>query len=470
MVQYSQRAETAAATTADRSNLVLLILCSAAFTAMLDVFVVNIAFTAIGAAYTGSSLADLSWILNAYTIVYAALLIPAGRLADRYGRKAGFLGGLAVFTLASAVCAASPTLGVLIAARVLQAAGAAALTPASLGLLLTAMPAAERAYAVKVWATSTSVAAALGPVLGGALVQLSWQWVFLVNVPIGVAALLAAIRFVPDSRDESVTAIPDVLGALVLAVALGATALALVQGPEWGWSGPGLPTAVAVAALGTAAIVIRVFRHPVPIVAPALLRVRTFSSANCTALLFCTAFGAVLPSVVLWLEGRAGFSALRTGWAIAPGPLMVPIFAAVSQQLLRRWSSGMVVAFGNLLVGVGAAMLALSADTEVDYATQVLPGWIVVGIGVGFALPTLLATATVGLPAAWVATGSAVVNTSRQLGYVLGVSLLVAVLGSTAVPAERAETVFTRAWWVIAAVAAVAALTSFGITEKRNSE
>ena len=157
----------------DRSGAVLLVLCAAAFMAMVDVFVVNVAFTAIGQDYAGSSLSDISWVLNAYTIVYAALLIPAGRLADRYGRKAGFLGGLAVFTLASAACALSPSLWWLIGFRVLQAAGAAALTPTSLGLLLTSMPADRRASAVKIWATSSALAAAIGPVIGGALVKIS---------------------------------------------------------------------------------------------------------------------------------------------------------------------------------------------------------------------------------------------------------------------------------------------------------
>ncbi|MFB8007267.1 MFS transporter [Nocardia sp. NPDC056000] len=184
----------------DRSNLILLVLCSAAFMAMLDTFIVNVAFTAIGDGFPGSSLADLSWVLNAYTIVYAALLIPAGRLADRYGRKRGFLTGLAVFTVASVACALAPSLWSLIGFRALQAAGAALLTPTSLGLLLTALPVERRATAVKIWATSTSLAAAIGPIIGGALVQLSWQWVFLVNAPVGVIAMVAGSTWCPISK------------------------------------------------------------------------------------------------------------------------------------------------------------------------------------------------------------------------------------------------------------------------------
>lgn len=448
----------------DRSSLILLVLCSAAFMAMLDVFVVNVAFTAIGEDYRGASLADLSWVLNGYTIVYAALLIPAGRLADRFGRKRGFLVGVAVFTLASALCAVAPTLWWLNGFRVLQAVGAAALTPTSLGLILTAMPASRRAFAVKVWATSTSIAAAVGPVIGGALVEVAWQWVFLINVPIGLLAIVAAVSLVPDSRDTSVPRLPDIAGSIVLALSIGALALGLVKGQDWGWSSGSTTGSFAVAAVGLGVFAYRSFRHPSPVLDPALLKVRTFFWANVSALLFCVAFGAVLPSVVLRLENYADFSPLATGLAVAPGPLMVPVFAIVSQRLMRRLPVGVVVSIGNALVAAGAVLMALTAADEVSYAWQILPGWLLVGVGVGFALPNMLASATVDLPPARAATGSAVVNTSRQLGYVFGVAMLVAILGALNATDGEALTVFTRAWWAIAAVALLGAAASLGIT------
>ncbi|MFB7716502.1 MFS transporter [Nocardia sp. NPDC056100] len=451
----------------DRSNLILLVLCSAAFMAMLDTFIVNVAFTAIGDGFPGSSLADLSWVLNAYTIVYAALLIPAGRLADRYGRKRGFLTGLAVFTAASVACALAPSLWSLIGFRALQAAGAALLTPTSLGLLLTALPVERRATAVKIWATSTSLAAAIGPIIGGALVQLSWQWVFLVNVPVGVIAMVAAVYVVPDLGDAVAGRIPDLLGALVLALGLGALALALVKGQEWGWSGTSTLIAFAVAAAGFGTVIVRVLTHVMPIVDPGLLRVRTFFWSNITALLFCTAFGAVLPSAVLRLETGAHYSALTTGLALAPGPLMVMVFAVAGQRLTRRgWPANRIVALGNALFACGAVLLAVSAGAEVDYLTRVLPGWMIIGVGVGFSLPSLLAAATVGLPPAHVSSGSGVVNTSRQLGYVFGVTMLVAILGTLSADAGAAVTGFTRAWWAIAAVALLSTLTALGTTAR----
>ncbi|WP_344454651.1 DHA2 family efflux MFS transporter permease subunit [Actinocorallia aurantiaca] len=448
----------------DRSAAIVLVLCAAAFMAMLDVFVVNVAFTDLAADFCGSSLADLSWVLNGYTIVYAALLIPAGRLADRHGRKAGFLVGLAVFTLASAACAAAPSLWWLVAFRVLQAAGAAALTPTSLGLLLTALPAERRAGAVKVWATTSSFAGAVGPVVGGALVGLSWRWVFLINLPVGIAAFVWARRLVPDSRDAS-SPMPDLLGAAVLALAIGGAALGLVKGGERGWDDAATLGAFAVAAAGTGVFVRRSLRHPAPVVDPALFRVPSFVWANTTALVFCTAFGASFPCVVLWLENAGGFSAIETGLAIVPGPLMVMIFAAVGQRPARRVPTGVLVAAGNLLFFAGAALLALSTSADVRYATQILPGWMIIGVGIGLALPSLLAAATTGLPPAQAATGSAVVNTSRQLGYVLGVAILVAILGS--LDADDAHSAFQHGWWFIAGAAALSAVTALGITPRK---
>ncbi len=272
MSSQSQVVGTAAAdpAVAERQGRVLLVLSAASFMASLDLFIVNVAFDTIGRDL-GASLTDLSWVLNAYAIVYAALLVPLGRLADRYGRKEGFLLGLAVFTLASVACAVSPGLWWLVAARVLQAVGAAALTPTSLALLLRATEPARRAHAVRVWAATGALAAALGPVVGGLLVHAAWQWVFLVNVPIGVAAAVATVRWVPDSRDPGVERVPDLLGAAVLAVAVGALALAVVQGPAWGWSDPRDVAAFVVAVLATLLFARRTTRHASPVVPPALL-------------------------------------------------------------------------------------------------------------------------------------------------------------------------------------------------------
>ena len=444
-------------------GVVLTILSAAAFVASLDLFIVNVAFPDIGRDFAGSSLSDLSWVLNGYAVLYAALLVPLGRLADRYGRLTGFLGGLALFTVASAACAASSDLWSLVAFRGLQAVGAAALTPTSLGLLLAATPAEKRARAVRVWAAIGALAAAFGPVVGGLLVQASWRWVFVVNVPFGIVALIAAWRFVPDSRDLAVTRIPDLLGAALVAVGIGAIALGLVKGPAWGWTSYGVLGAFAVGVAGLAGFWLRSSRHPLPVVEPALLRVRAFAWANVTAVLFSVVFAAGLLAMVLWLQEVWGYSALRTGLAIAPGPLMVPVFAAVAQRLSGRVPVGVLAAVGCLLFGVGTAVVAVSVGATPHYAYDLLPGWLIGGMGVGFAFPTIISAATADLPPARSATGSAVVTMSRQVGLVLGVSAFVAIVGAPH-GFSAVHQAYQHAWLAITGLAVVAGAAGLGMT------
>lgn len=445
---------------------ILATLSLAACMASLDVFIVNVAFPDIARDFSGTPLSDLSWVLNGYAVLFAALLVPLGRLADRYGRLAGFVAGLAVFTLASAACAASQNLWTLVAFRGLQAAGAAALLPTSLGLLLAATPDEHKVRAVRIWAASGALAAALGPVVGGVLVQASWRWVFIVNVPVGIVGLLAARRYVPDSRDLAVTRTPDLVGSVFVAGGIGALALGLVKGPDWGWTSYGVVASLALAAAGLVGFWQRSARHPLPVVELALLRVRAFAWSNVTAVLFSVAFAGGLLAIVLWLQDVWGYSALRAGLAIAPGPLMVPVFAAVSQRLSGRVPVGVIVAAGCLLFGIGTAVVATSIGAQPAYVTEMLPGWLIGGAGVGFALPTIVSAATADLPPARSATGSAVVTMARQVGFVLGVSLFVAVVGT---PHGYAAThdAFRHSWWTITAVAFAASLAALGMTPRR---
>src|SRR5262245_44473149 len=247
---------------------ILAILSLAGFMANLDVFIVNVAFDRIAEDFGGSSISDVSWVLNAYAIMFAALLVPLGRLADKVGRKQVFLLGLSVFTLASAACAAAPGLWWLVAFRMLQATGAAALTPTSLGLLLAAVPADKRLGYVRIWSAIAGLAAAAGPVLGGLLVTIDWRWAFLVNLPVGIVALATARRRVPDSRDTNGAKIPDLAGAALLTVGVGALALAIVKGGTWGWASSPTIVSFALAAVLLAGFVWRAEHHPVPVVEP----------------------------------------------------------------------------------------------------------------------------------------------------------------------------------------------------------
>jgi EmrB/QacA subfamily drug resistance transporter len=451
-----------------RPGMVLVTLSVAAFMASLDLFIVNVAFPDIARDFAGSSLGDLSWILSGYAVLYAALLVPLGRLADRYGRLNGFLFGLGLFAAASAACAVSQNLWSLIAFRGLQAVGAAALTPTSLGLLLAATAPERRVRAVRAWAAIGTLAAAMGPVIGGVLVQASWRWVFLVNVPFGVVGLFAARRYVPDSRDLSVTRVPDLLGAALVAVGIGSLALGLVKGPDWGWTSAGVLGAFALAAMSLVGFWQRSSRHPRPVVELALLRVRAFAWSNATAVLFSAAFGAGLLAAVLWLETVWGWSALKTGLAIAPGPMMVPIFTFLAQRLSGRVPAGVLTSVGSALFGVGVLTVSLSVGAHPDYARDFLPGWLIGGVGVGFAFPTIISAATADLPAERTSTGSAIVSMSRQIGIVLGVSGFVAVLG---VPHgfDAVHGGFQHAWWTIAGVSALAAVSAVWMSPSKTS-
>src|SRR3954453_1159434 len=250
MTNATRLTSTAPSNATGRPGAILTVLSAASFMAGLDVFIVNGAFADIGRDFHGESRPNMSWLLTAYTISYAPLLVPLGRLADRYGRKPGFLLGLGIFTAASLACALSPGPWVLVGFRMVQAVGAALLTPTSLGLLVSATPLEKRVRAVRIWAATGALAAAVGPAVGGVLVEASWRWVFLVNLPVGIAALVLAVRLVPDSRDPQVGRLPDLLGAGILAVSIGTLALGLVQGPDWGWTATGTVGALVVAGVG----------------------------------------------------------------------------------------------------------------------------------------------------------------------------------------------------------------------------
>lgn len=451
-----------------REAIALAVLCLAAFMASLDVFIVNVAFDAIGKDFGGADLTTLSWVLNAYAIVFAAFLIPAGRLVDRFGRKGGFLLGVGVFTVASVACAVSPGVWWLVAFRVVQALGAAILTPASLGLVVAAARPEHRERSVRIWAATGALAAAFGPVVGGLLVSIDWRWVFLVNVPVGILAMVGAWLVVPSSRELTPTPFPDMLGAIAAVVGIGGLTLALVEGPDWGWTSARSLVVWLIAVLALVLFTVSNARHRSPLLSTALFRVRAFAWSNVTALLFGVPFAAGLLVNILWLQQVWGWSAITTGFAVAPGPMMVPIFAAVAHRLAARVPVGLVVAAGCVLFGAGAVLVSVSVGPDSDYLGAVLPGWVIGGIGVGLALPSILSSATVDLPASQAAAGSATVSMFRQVGMVLGVSLVVATVGAP-IGYAAAHNAFQHAWWATAGVAALAAIAAVFMTPARRT-
>src|SRR5690349_16824525 len=348
---------------------VLVIVCAGVVLASLDLFIVNVALPQMARDFHvhGDGLADLSWVLNAYAIVYAALLVLFGRLAERYRRDLGFLLGVAVFVAASAACGAASSVPMLVAFRVVQAAGAALLTPTSLGLILASNAPERRQGAVRTWTAVGGLAAAAGPVVGGVLVAASWRWVFLVNVPIGLIALVVGWRRLPHVAGHPVP-VPDALGAVPITPGVGGLVFGLVKGGGWGWTDGRTLAALAAGAGALALFSLHTLRHHNPLIDRALFRLRPFTGASAVALFFSMAFGAMLLSRVLWAQDVWHWSALSTGLSIAPGPIMVPFFSfLVAGRLTARFGPGPVIAAGSMSFAAGAAWWALAMGLRPDY-------------------------------------------------------------------------------------------------------
>jgi EmrB/QacA subfamily drug resistance transporter len=447
----------------DASGSLVLLIVSAGFSlATLDLFIVNVALPKIARDFGSAGLGDLSWVLNGYAIVFAALLVVFGRLADRFPREYGFLLGVAVFTLASALCAAANDTLALVVFRIVQAAGAALMTPTSLGMVLATSSGKARDNNVRAWTAISGLMAALGPVVGGLLVAISWRWVFVVNIPFGVAVLVLGWTRLPHVRGERIP-YPNARGAALVTLGVALLTLGLVKGDDWGW-GSTQTIGVLVGSLAViGSFVLHCLRDSNPLLDRNLFRRRSFTGASVVSTLYSVAFGAFLLSLVLWDQNVWHWSAVQTGLAIAPGPLLVlPTAMLLAERLIGRFGAGVVIAIGASLFAVGALWCALFAGLKADYFADMLPGLLIVGLGVGLTLPTMMASATSELPPESFATGSAVVNMLRQVGLAIGVAVLVAVLGTPRGAHELLDA-FDHAWLVIGAFAAATALASLAI-------
>jgi EmrB/QacA subfamily drug resistance transporter len=432
---------------------VFAVVALAVFLSILDLFIVNIAFPDLRRDFGGSSLSGLSWVLTAYAIVFAAVLVPAGKLGDLYGRRRMFVGGLALFTLGSALCAVAPSAGALVAARVLQGIGAAALTPNSLGLVLPLFPPERRAPVIGAWAAIGAVGASLAPPLGGLLVEASWRWIFLVNVPLGVLAAVLALRVVPEIRDPRATRLPDLPGIALLIAAVGLLTLGLAQGPAWDWDAR-VALAFSLALVLGAVFLRRSARHPAPVVELGLLRVPAFALASLSTFLFSAGFAGMLLGNVLFLTDVWDYSVLHAGFAFAPGPLMAAATAALSGRLSARIRPAALGVPGGFLFAAGCLYWISRVGLEPHYVADLLPGQLMTGTGVGLMLPAFTATAAATLPPDRLATGIGVQTMFRQIGSALGLAAWVAIAGS---PAAGAVVDAFQAGWVFMATVAVGA-------------
>jgi EmrB/QacA subfamily drug resistance transporter len=441
---------------------ILAVLAAVAFMAQLDLFIVNVALPVIGRSYPGSSLSGLSWVLNAYAIIFAALLVPAGRLADHFGRRRFLLVGVAVFTLASAACAAAPTLGVLIAARAVQAAGAALIVPTSLGLLYPAFAKRQHGMVVGIWAGVGAVAASAGPPVGGLLVEASWRWIFLINVPIGVVTLLGGLKVLPEVRAVAGSRLPDWVSAAGVLASVTLLVFGTVQGPSWGWGSARTVALLAVAAVVIALTVVRTLRHPHALIERDLFTSRPFTGASIALFAFFVGFAIFLLSVVLFLQGEWHYSVVKSGLAIAPGPATAAVFALSAGRIQARFGRAASAMAGTLFMTVAAGYWMLFTGAHPDYATAFLPGMLIGGISAGLTQAPLFAAAGT-LPPDRATTGSAVLNMARQVGSAVGVAVVVVILGAGA---THTVTDFHHVW-AAEAVAGLVACLAVAVTAGR---
>src|ERR1700758_558567 len=447
-----------------RKWLVLAVTSVAVFMSFLDATIVNIAFPSIRGTFAGAGLGELSWVINAYNIVFASLLVPAGRRADRVGCKRVFLAGVGLFLIASVGCGLAPTVGVLIAARAVQAVGAAALVPTSLGLLLPEFPLEQRATATALWGATGGIAAATGPALGGVLIDaFDWRAVFFVNLFIGLPALIPARRLLRELREEHAAALPSPLGIALLVGTIGALSLAIVEGGSWGWGSPHIVGAFAAAAILGVAFVLHSGRSTRPLVELSLFRVRSFAVATLGAFVFALSFFALLLSNALFLTGVWHYTTIRAGIALTPGPLMATTFSPIAGRLSDRFGQRLVAVPGGIVFALGTLLFATRVGAAPHYASAFLPATLLTGAGVGLTFGGFASAAVAELPRDRFSTGSGIFSMFRQLAAVIGIATLVALLNS----GGPTVATFHHVWTLMIGGGAGSALVALGLGRVR---
>ena len=414
----------AADTRAANPTLVLVLVCFAQFMVILDATITNVALPSIQRDL-GFSTPDLQWVVNAYGLFFGGFLLLGGRAADLFGRRRLFLAGVSLFTLASLACGLSGEPGVLIAARAVQGLGAALVSPAALSIITTTYrEGPERARALGVWGAIAGGGGAVGLLLGGFLTdQVSWQWNFLVNVPVGVAVVLAAARFVPESRLEGHARQFDLPGAVLATSGLVALTFAIVRSSEWGF---GDARTIGIAAGAIALLIGFGFveaRHRAPLVRLGILRVRTLVASNLAMFLVVGGLFAFFFFGALYLQQVHGYDALESGVAFLPMTAGIIVGSVLAQNLIRRFGAKAVLLGGLGSAALGMAWMTTLTPTD-SYAAGLLPGLVLLAVGMGNAFVPLTLTATSGLDADDQGLASGLFNTSQQVGGALGLAVL----------------------------------------------
>jgi EmrB/QacA subfamily drug resistance transporter len=440
------------------------------FMIMLDNTVVNVALPAIQEDL-GADLSELQWIVTGYALAFAALMLIGGKLADAYGRRLIFVAGIVVFTGASLWCGLADSGEMLIAARVVQGAGAALMNPATLSIIAATFPPRERGMAIGIWAGVSALALAIGPLVGGLLTEhLSWHWIFFVNVPVGLVGIAASFLLIRESKDETHESL-DLPGLATSALGLFALTYGLIEANGYGWTSGRIVGSFVVAAVSLAAFIVIERRRRSPMLDLTLFRSGTYAGANLTMLLVALAMFGVFFFVSLYMQNVLGYSAVQAGAAFLPMTVIIILVAPIAGKASDRYGSRWLMTIGMVLLGVQLLYLSqLSADADF---WNLLPGFVVGGIGMAMTMTPTAAAATRAVPVHKAGVGSAVLNAMRQVGGSVGIALMGAIVAHEAGGRRSVEAFmdgFERALFVASLIAFAGSIVAFALVRQEASE
>ena len=440
------------------------------FMIMLDNTVVNVALPSIQRDLD-AGLPELQWIVTGYALTFAALMLIGGKAADAFGRRRVFVLGIAVFTLASLWCGLADSGGTLIAARVVQGAGAALMNPATLSIIAATFPPRQRGTAIGIWAGVSALALAIGPLVGGLLTEhLSWHWIFWVNVPVGALGIAATYFFVDESRDETHERL-DVPGLLTSGLGLFALTYGLIEANTYGWTSARIVASFAVAVVALAAFLVLERTQRAPMLPLELFRSGTYTGANVVVLLVALAMFGVFFFVSLYMQNILGYSAVQAGAAFLPMTVLIILVAPVAGRASDRRGSRWLMTAGMILLAV--QLLTFSQlGPDASYA-ELLPAMLIGGLGMALTMTPSAAAATRSVPVDKAGVGSAVLNAFRQVGGSLGVALIGAIMAAEAGGRRTREAFmdgFETSLLVAAAIALAGALVAFAFVRAHDRE
>jgi EmrB/QacA subfamily drug resistance transporter len=421
---------------------------------------VNVGLPDIAKSFPGHSLGAIGWVITTYAIVYGALLLPAGRIADRFGRRPVYNLGLALFALGGVIAATAPTYGLLIAGRVVQGAGAAINAPASIGLLLEVTAANERVKAITLWSACTTIGGASGPTLGALIIQTGgWQWAIA-----GPAVLTGVVWWVgrkhlPRSAPAPSAASLDVIGTVLATASMALIVLAISEGNNWGWGSAATVSAFVGTAVAGALLVTRSRRHPEPVVPTKLFRARSFSVGTATSLVLGVMGGSIQLTQALFARQVWHYSVLKAGLAITPAPLFASLASPTAARYGSRYGERAAALPGTLLMAFSVSWYLVFMTSTPSYWGHLFPGSALNGIGVAFAFPMVSAAAVRDVLPADLSIATAVTRAASQVGQAIGVAIILVLLGNGAADIDR----FRSCWWLLCALTVGAALMTIGL-------